>query len=263
MALVELPDGVSLNTHLDGEKDAPWAIMSNSLGADLSMWDGQIDLLTRKYHVLRYDQRGHGGSNVPPGPYSFTALVGDVIALMDHYEIAQADWIGLSMGAMTGLGVVIDHPDRIGRMVAADGRAVATDAYKAMWDQRIAAVSAGGVDSIADGSLGLWFTEDWRKTNPEETAAARAMIAATNPEGYIASCQALRELNYLKDLGGVTRPVLYICGSEDKGAPPEDMKVMAQATPGARYVEIPAAGHVSNINQPEKFNTALKEFLEV
>jgi 3-oxoadipate enol-lactonase len=263
MAHVKLPDGVSLNTRVDGAEGAPWVVLSNSLGADVSMWDGQIDMLTRKYRVLRYDHRGHGASDAPPGPYSFDLFVADAIALMDHYGLAKADWLGLSMGAMVGMGLAIHRPERFGRMVLADGRAEATDAYKAMWDQRIAAVNAGGVEAVAEGSLGLWFTEDWRKANPEATAAARAMIVSTDPAGYIACCHALRELNYLKDLGKVTLPVLYICGGEDKGAPPEVMQAMAKATPGSKYVEIPNAGHVANINQPDAFNTAVAEFLEI
>lgn len=263
MAQVTMPDGIRLNTRVDGPEGAPWVMLSNSLGADLAMWDGQIDLLTRKYRVLRYDQRGHGSSDAPEGQYSFDVLVADVIAIMDHHGISRADWIGLSMGAMTGMGLAVHHPERFGKMILADARPVATDAYKTMWDQRIAAVTAGGVEAIADASLGLWFTDDFRAANPEVTAAARAMIAATNPTGYIGSCYALRGLDYLRHLGGVALPVLYVCGGKDKGAPPEVMQDMAKVTPGARYVEIPDAGHVANINQPEAFNRAVAEFLEI
>jgi 3-oxoadipate enol-lactonase len=263
MPKVRLSDGVSLNTRVDGAEGAPWVVLSNSLGSNLSMWDGQIELLTSKYRVLRYDHRGHGASDVPPGPYSLDKLVGDVIELMDHFGIEKADWIGLSMGAMTGMGLAIHHPDRFGRMVLADGRADAPEMFRAMWDQRIAVVSEGGTEAVADGTLGMWLTEDWRAANPEATAAVRAMIASTDPKGYIACCQGLKELDYLKDLGSVRVPVLYICGAEDKGAPPDVMKAMKAATPGAAYVEIPAAGHVPNINRPEAFNAALAQFLEV
>lgn len=263
MEMVELPDGVSLFTQVDGPDGAPWIVMSNSLGASLAMWDGQVDLLTRKYRVLRYDQRGHGQSDAPADPYSFDLLVGDVIALMDHYGIEQADFIGLSMGAMTGMGLALAHSDRFGRMVLADGRSVATDNYRAMWDQRIATIEEGGVEAVGDGSIAMWLTEGWRNAHPVETAAARAMIVATDPQGYIASCHALRELDYLKDLGSLTLPVLYICGAEDKGAPPKEMREMARVTPNARYVEIPDAGHVANINQPDAFNAAIAAFLEI
>tara|TARA_B110000503_G_scaffold135631_1_gene216533 strand:- start:304 stop:1098 length:795 start_codon:yes stop_codon:yes gene_type:complete len=263
MEMVKLPDGVSLCTKVDGADGAPWIILSNSLGASLAMWDGQVDLLTRKYRVLRYDQRGHGQSDAPTDPYTFDLLVGDVIALMDHYGIPKADFMGLSMGGMTGMGLALSHEDRFGKVVVADARSVATEAYKSMWDQRIAAIKSGGVDSIADASLGLWFTDSFRAENPDETAASRAMIAATDPKGYIASCNALSELDYLKDLGAISLPVLYLCGANDKGAPPAEMQEMALATPDGRYVELADAGHVSNINQPKAFNDAIADFLEI
>ncbi len=261
MSRVTLPDGTALNIRVDGPDGAPWIILSNSLGANLAMWDGQMDLLTRKYRVLRYDQRGHGASDAPPGAYTFDLLVADVIALMDHEGIDCADFMGLSMGAMTGMGLAISHPERFGRMVLADARSVSTDAYKAMWDGRIATIRSEGIGKVAEASLGLWFTQAFRDANPDAAAAARRMIAATDPEGYISSCNALRELDYFKHLGSVTLPVLYLCGSEDKGAPPEEMQEMARVTPGARYVEITSAGHVANINQPEAFNSALADFL--
>lgn len=125
---VKRPGRVSINTRIDGPDGAPRVVMSNSLGADLTLWDGQIDLLTRKYRVLRYDQRGHGQSDAPKGPCSFDLLVADVIGLMDHHGIEKADFIGLSRGAMTGMGLALAHPGRFGRMVLADARSVATDA---------------------------------------------------------------------------------------------------------------------------------------
>lgn len=263
MKTVKLSDGLSLCTQVDGPDGAPWVVLSNSLGANLKMWDGQMDLLTRKYRVLRYDQRGHGHSDAPAVPYSFDLLVDDVIALMDHYGIDKTDFIGLSMGGMTGMGLALSHPNRFGCMILADARSVATDAYRAMWDQRIATIKNSGIEPVAEASLGLWFTDEWRAANPEATEAARAMIAATHPQGYIASCHALRELDYLKDLGSVAIPVLYLCGGNDKGAPPAEMQEMARVTPGSRYVEIPNAGHLANLNQPETFNAAVAEFLNI
>lgn len=263
MARVTLPNGISLNTQIDGAEGAPWIILSNSLGADLRMWDGQIDLLTRKYRVLRYDQRGHGQSDVPPGPYDFDMLVADVIGVMDALGIDKADWLGLSMGGMTGMGLAIKHGTRFGHMVVADARSVATDAYRQMWDTRVANIEAGGVEAIADASLGLWFTDAFRSAHPAETAAARAIITGTPDAGYIASCYALRGLDYFKDLGQISNPVLYLVGGEDKGAPPPEMQAMADATPDAQYVEIPAAGHLANLNQPDAFNAALAAFLKI
>ncbi|MGJ8595013.1 3-oxoadipate enol-lactonase [Sulfitobacter sp.] len=262
-ARITLASGVTLNTQIDGPDGAPWLILSNSLGADQSMWDEQIAFLSASYKVLRYDTRGHGQSDVPNGPYTFDDLVGDVIGLMDALSIETAHFMGLSMGGMTGLGLALRHPDRITKVVCADGRADAPAPFVGMWDQRMAAVKEGGLEAIADGTLGSWLTEDWRAANPARTKSVRDMVTATNVDGYVACCKALQKLDYLKSLGDVKIPVLFVGGSEDVGASPETMGAMAAATPGGRYVEIANAAHVANINAPEAFNDAIKGFLGV
>ena len=260
---VTLRSEVKLNTRVDGREDKPWLILSNSLGANLAMWEPQMDALTTSYRVLRYDTRGHGKSETPPGPYSFDDLIADVLQLMDAYGIETASFMGLSMGGMTGLGLAIHHADRIERVVCADGRADAPEPFRAMWDQRIAAVEAGGLEAIADGTLASWFTEDWREANPDAAAGIRAMVTSNDPEGYIACCHALKRLNFLSSLGDAKAPILFVGGAEDKGAAPDVMRAMADATPGGVFHEIAGAAHVANINAPKAFNAAISEFLNL
>ena len=258
---VELPTGVTLNARVDGEEGRPWIVLSNSLGATLSMWEPQMPLLTKGYRVLRYDTRGHGGSDAPPGPYGFDDFTGDVLGLMDAHGIDRAAFMGLSMGGMTGLGLALDHANRMERVVCADGRADAPEPFRAMWDQRIAKVEEGGLEAIADGTLASWLSEGWREANPGETARIRRMVTSNDPDGYIACCRGLKTLDYLRRLGDVAVPVLYVGGSEDKGASPETMRAMAAATPGGEYREIAGAAHVANLNAPEAFDAAIAEFL--
>ena len=258
---IALPSGVVLNTAVDGDGDKPWIILSNSLGANLSMWDGQVGLLSETHRVLRYDTRGHGQSEAPAGPYSFDDLLADVLGVMDAHEIETADFMGLSMGGMTGLGLALEHPDRFKRVICADGRADAPPPFREMWDTRIAAVEGGGLEAIVEGTLATWLTEDWRAANPEVLENVRQMVLSNDPQGYISCCRALQGLDYLRHLGKVTIPVFFVGGSEDIGAAPEVMQAMADATPGGVYVQIPAAAHVANINAPEAFNAAIKGFL--
>ena len=258
---VTLASGVAINTRVDGDPGKPWIVLSNSLGANLSMWAPQIEALTRTHAVLRYDTRGHGGSDAPEGPYRFADLIDDVLGVMDAHDIEQAAFMGLSMGGMTGLGLALDHADRITRVVCADGRADAPEPFRAMWDQRIAAVESGGLAAIVEGTLASWLTEDWRAAHPEKLAAIRDMVLGNDPAGYIACCLALKELDYLRRLGEVAIPVLYVGGSHDKGASPETMQAMADATPGGVYREVPNAAHVANINAPDAFNFAIGSFL--
>lgn len=253
--------GYALNCEVDGPDGAEWIVLSNSLGADLSMWNDQMSLLTSRYRVLRYDTRGHGGSDTPEGPYSFADLTGDVLRLMDHFGIEKAAFMGLSMGGMTGLGLAIDHPDRVSRVVCADGRADAPAPFRANWDQRIEKVEAGGLAAIVDGTIASWLTEDWRAANPDRVEAIRSMVLGNDPQGYIACCLALKELDYLKRLGSAGVPILYVGGRQDMGAAPEVMQAMADATPAGVYVPVENAAHVANINAPEAFNEAIQGFL--
>ena len=205
--------GFALHTRVDGPDRAPWIVLSNSLGSNLSMWDDQIDLLTRKYRVLRYDHRGHGQSDVPEGPYTWEGLTADVVALMDALGIEQADYMGLSMGLMTGMGLGIHHGDRFGNLVLCDGRADAPPAFQEMWDTRIATIEAGGIEAIADATLGMWLNPDWRAANPERTAQIRAMVVATPIEGYLACCRCIKTLDYLREAGKIANRTLCITGS--------------------------------------------------
>ncbi len=259
---------VTLNTKLDAAKsgapDAPVIILSNSLGTNLAMWDGQIELLTRKYRVLRYDKRGHGGSSTPQGPYEFTAdLVADVIGIMDAYDIARADWLGISMGAMTGMGLAIHHPERFGKLIASSGMALTPPEAAPRWDARIDAIKAGGIAAIVDGVLPIWFCESWRAANAPALAQYREMILSHDPAGYIACCEAIKTMNYWDDLPNIRNEMLFVVGSEDQGAAPDVVRDMAARTPGAGFVEIAGAAHIPNVDAKAEFDAAISGFLSI
>jgi 3-oxoadipate enol-lactonase len=249
-----------LSIRLDGESGRPWLLVSNSLGTDLHMWDDQVALLTRTHRVIRYDTRGHGQSSAPEGPYSFDLLVADMVAVLDHVGAAKADVMGLSLGGMTALGLGLQHPDRVGRMIVCDARADNPPPFVASWDDRIAAIASGGMAAIAEGTLARWFTGDCA---PEVRERAREMILATSVTGYTGCARALQGLNYLKDLPQMKPPVLYLVGAEDMGAPKEAMAAMAEATPRAEFVVLPGLAHVPNMEDPETFAAAVGAWLAV
>jgi 3-oxoadipate enol-lactonase len=148
-------------------------------------------------------------------------------------------------------------------MILCDGRADAPDFFVEMWNQRIAAVQGGGLEAIADPTLGMWLKEEFRSANPERVAKIRDMITSNDAAGYIANCEALKTLDYLRHLPKAKVPITYVGGGSDKGAAPEVMREMAAATPGARYIEIPGGHHLPNIDSASAFNAILEELLEV
>lgn len=255
--------GFKLATRVDGSKDpsAPWMVLSNSLGAAMMMWEPQLDLLGKHYRILRYDTRGHGASEAPEGPYSFDDLVGDVLALMDHHHIAKASFMGLSLGGMTGLGLAIHHAGRFDRIVCCDARADNPHPFVQSWDERIATIEASGLKALANGTMERWFVEGWRQTHPDQLQRFVDVFLATSVKGYKGCAEALKTLDYLKDLGSVSLPMLYVVGDKDMGAPPAVMRAMAMATPGSAYIEVPNGAHLPNIDNSADFNTAIAGFL--
>ncbi|HZV21420.1 MAG TPA: 3-oxoadipate enol-lactonase [Hyphomicrobiales bacterium] len=254
--------GFSIAAYVDGQGEgAPWIILSNSLGAAAMMWEPQLPLLGKRYRVLRYDTRGHGASGAPPEPYSFSDLTADVLALMDRFGIGKASYMGLSLGGMTGLGLAIHHGQRFDRMVICDARAASPEAFRSMWDERLAAVAKGGLAAVVNGTMERWFVEAWRKAHSEMLKRFENAFLATSLEGFRGCVAAIKGLDYAKDLGRISIPVLYVVGSEDIGAPPEAMRAMAAATPGSAFAEVPKAAHLPNVDNTEAFHAAIAAFL--
>ena len=256
-------DGVALFATVDRADDAnaPWIMLSNSLAADHTMWAPQVELLRRRYHVLRYDTRGHGASTAPEGPYGFDDLVGDAVAVLDHHGIEQAVYMGLSLGGMTGLGLALGHPARLARLVCCDARADAPEPFVKGWDERLAVVEARGLAGLLAGTVERWLTALYREAHPQEVKQVEAMILSTSPTGWKGCAEALKRLDYLKDLPKIALPTFFVVGAEDVAAPEPAVREMAAAVPGAELAVVPNAAHLSNVDNAEAFNRAITPFL--
>ena len=249
---------VSIRYAINGRNGAPWIVFSNSICTDLSLWDGQAALLAADFRVLRYDQRGHGGSSVPSAPCNFEQLGGDVAALLDHLGIDTCTFVGLSMGVPTGLDLYARQPQRIERLVLCDGQAATAPAGAAGWEERIEIARRDGMEAFADATVGRWFSPDQVKDGRADVV--RRMIATTPFAGFEACARALQSYAYADVLPRITAPTLLIAGKDD-GKMPETMARMRDAIAGSRLVEIADAGHIPSIAQPDAFNRALLTFL--
>ena len=252
--------GQTFNCCVDGADGAPWLVFSNSLMTDLSMWDEQAAALAGRYRILRYDQRGHGGTSVPDHPSTFEELAADAAALMERFAVEKATFIGVSMGAATGFFLAARHPERLAKLVACDGPPKTAPGNEAAWDERIGIARAGGMASLVEPTVGRWFTPASMAANLPAVAKVRAMIAATPLDGFIACARALQSYDISAALPGLTLPVLLVAGEKD-GALPAALRDTAGKIPNARFAEIANAGHLPNLEQPSAFMAALEPFL--
>jgi 3-oxoadipate enol-lactonase len=260
MPHVATDDGVKLWYQLEGSAGAPTIVLSNSLGTSLEMWDAQMPALLQRFQVLRYDTRGHGRSDVPPAPYRVDRLGRDVVALLDACGLARAHFCGLSMGGMIGMWLAREAPDRVERVALCNTSA--RIGPPEVWDKRIEAVRAGGMTVIVGGVIERWFTPAFRERAPAEVERIAAMLRGMPPDGYIAACTAIREMDQRAQLGSIGVRTLVIAGAVDQATPAADGKWAAEQIPGARYVEL-AAAHLSNIEAADAFTAALVDFLTV
>jgi 3-oxoadipate enol-lactonase len=251
-------NGGHLHYAIEGQSNAPALILSNSLGTNFTMWDAQVPELHKHFRVLRYDTRGHGQSEVTPGPYSFEQLGRDVLALADTADMGHFSFCGLSMGGVTGMWLGIHAAKRLHKLALSSTAAKIGNADT--WNARIEALRKGGTKSITAGTMERWFTAGFRERSAPEMERVKRMVENTSTAGFIACCEALREADFREGIAAIRAPTLVISGTHDPGTTVADGRFLAQHIPGARFVELDAA-HLSNIEQAEKFTAELSNFL--
>jgi 3-oxoadipate enol-lactonase len=252
-------NGITINYQIDGPDDAPCLVFSNSLATTIAMWDEQAAALRDKFRVLRYDQRGHGATDAPAGRYPFDTLLADALGLLDALSIKTAHFAGLSMGGATALGLAEKHPERFGRIIVCDSPCQSTPQSSAQWEERIVVAREKGMAALVEPTIGRWFPAETVAKNPPHLDKVRGMIRDTPVNGFIGCAAALADHDYVSAIASVKCPVLFLVGEKD--APGPAMRKLNEKLPGSHFVELPGAGHISNMDRPAEFTRAIRDFL--
>jgi 3-oxoadipate enol-lactonase len=246
---------MKINYRVEGE--GPSLVLSHSLGTSLELWDPQMSALPG-FQVLRYDHRGHGGSDCPPGPYTIEAIASDLLALLDSLGLERVSFCGLSIGGAVGMWLAANEPSRIDRLVLAC--TAVRFGSPADWHARAALVRAEGVAPVVETTMGRWFTP---RMPPDVVSHFEGLLLSTPAEGYAASCEALADWDFEDGVTAVSAPTLVIAGAEDPSTPPAQGRLIADAIHGSRLVVIDGAAHLANLERPEAFGAALVGHLRV
>lgn len=255
--VIETGDGCRIAWREDGDAAAPVLLLSNSLGTAMAMWDAQLPAFSKHFRVIRYDSRGHGRSDAPPGGYSIDRLGRDVIELADALGIGRFHFCGLSKGGMVGQWLGWRAPERLDRLVLAN-----TSPYMGPpsgWDDRIRAVLANGMAAMTEAVLERWFTKDFRARPGAAVDAVRNMLLDTKPGGYAGCSAAIRDMDQRALLTLIEVPTLVIAGDADPATPLEHAHLLTNGIRGAE-LRLLSAAHLSNVEQPEAFTDAVLAF---
>jgi 3-oxoadipate enol-lactonase len=258
MPVITASDGCALHYRFDGDSGQPILLFSNSLGSTIDMWDPQVPALTQHFRVLRYDNRGHGASDMPAGPYTMERIARDAKELIEGLEIGPVAFCGLSLGGMVGMWLGASAPQLLTRAVLAN-----TSSYFGqpdLWNQRLALIENEGMQAAAEGIVQRWLTNDFMQNDPATTAKMLALVAGVAPTGYLAAAVAVRDMDLRDVLATISVPVLVIAGALDPATPPVMAEAIVEKIPNARLAILDAA-HLSNIEKADEFNSLIMSFL--
>lgn len=257
---IAMDDGTRIAYRLEGARDKPVLVLSNSIGTTLHMWDRNMSELAAHFRVLRYDTRGHGASDAAAGPYSLGRLGRDVIGLLDALGLEKVHFLGLSLGGFIGQWLGAHAPGRIERLILAN-----TSAYlgpSPQWDERIAAtLAAPDMKEIAEGFLGNWFPASMLAARDPLVDEFRSMLLDTPLHGLAGCFAVVRDADLRRSNALVPVPTLVIAGRDDTVTLASHGEQIAATIPGAQLIVLPAV-HLTNVELPREFTNAVLRFLQ-
>jgi 3-oxoadipate enol-lactonase len=253
-------NGIEIGYDVTGE--GPWLVLNHPLGLDRTMWFQQTPVLAEGYSVLTWDARGHGESTTTPGPYDFDLISRDLIGLMDALSIDRAALVGLSMGGGTAMNAAADHPDRVSALVLCDTSAWYGPDSERNWRERAEGIIDNGIESIRVVQAGRWFSDSFRSREPEVTDRILDLLMSANLQGYLATMEALGQLDLRASLERIECPTLVVVGRDDPATPLSMAEEINRGIRGSRLVALDGARHLLPVERPDEFNQLVLEFLK-
>ena len=242
-----------------GKSDRPVLVLSHSLGTDHRLWSRQVHSFGEHFRVLLYDQRGHGESESPSvRPWSIDDFGKDLLGVLDELQLECVHFCGISLGGMVGLWMAEKTPERLDRLVVANTAAHTED--PTLLKGRLRKIAESGLDRVADNVLDRWFSPGFHRHHPEAVCEFREILLGTPDEAYLATSEAICDMDLRSGLSRISTSTLVITGHCDKATPASWGKKIANEIPAAECCELNAA-HLSNVEAAAAFNDAARRFL--
>jgi 3-oxoadipate enol-lactonase len=251
-------NGVTLHVADTGPRDAPAVLFCNSLGTDLRLWEALLPHLPTGLRYIRYDKRGHGLSECPPGDWTVADLACDAEHLIETLGAGPVVFVGLSIGGMIGQQLAFMRPDLVHALVLSN--TAARMGTPEMWAQRINAIKAGGISALESAILDRWFGPAFRHS--ADVALWGAMLSRTPQAGYLACCAALAGADLTQQTARLRLPTLAIAGEYDGACPADLVEATAALIPGAQCNVIPGVGHLPCVECSADYAARLIPFLK-
>ncbi len=240
---------------LEGKPGATPLVLVHAVGTDLSLWDRVVPGLNERFQVLRYDLRGHGGTDAPASAFTMPELAADLIKLTEHVGWTQFSICGLSVGALTAMEATLAAPERV-KSLALISAAGSIAPPPGGWAERARMVKEQGMEPLASSMVERMFSASFRERDDPMMHTLRTVLLATEPRGYAACVTALAGVDFSSRLAQIACPALVIRGSNDMLLSPTAAQSLADGLPNSKLVEVDAA-HFPPVEDPSGVCAAL------
>ena len=255
MPRIRTDSGLSLGFAEAGAGAATPLVFLHGVGSDKSVWRPQLAHFAAERRAIAFDYPGYGDSNPAPGGASRETFAAAILAAMGELGIDRAHVCGLSLGGVVAIAMHAQAPERCSSLILADTFAVHPDG-RAIYDRSIAA--SGDLRAMAEARVDVLLAQ------PADAAVRREVVetmARIDPAAYRTGAEAVWLADQAERAHDIRVPTLVVCGTADHVTPPALSTALTQLIPGARYEPIEGAGHLSNLEQPDSFNTVVGAFV--
>jgi pimeloyl-ACP methyl ester carboxylesterase len=241
----------------------PPLVCLHGIGSSARSWGFQLQDLSDELSVIAWDTPGYGGSSDPPADeLSMRDYANYLVGFLDALDLPRVHLMGLSWGGILALECYARAPERVRSLVLADTLLgygmVPAEERERLLRERLAPLEQLGPAGMAEQRAPRLLTAD---APAELLAEVRSIMAQVHPAGYRLAAIAMGNADVSAVLPRVAVPTLLLWGQHDQVTPLDTAEVFKQAIPGARFIMIPRAGHVSNQEQPELYNAIVRGFL--
>ncbi|MEM7440009.1 MAG: alpha/beta hydrolase [Pseudomonadota bacterium] len=257
-----LPDGTAF--HWAGPEVGPVVVMIHGLGLNQACWQWTTPALSDRYRVLHYDLFGHGQSGPPPRTPSLSLFSDQLAALLDHCNIGSAMLVGFSLGGMIARRFAQDNPDRTDALVILHSPHKRSDAAQQAILKRVEQARDEGPQATVDAALERWFTEGFRRANPQMMDTVLEWVMVNDRSVYHTIYRVLADgiTEIVAPSPPISCPALVITGDEDYGNGPEMTHAIAAEIVGAKAVVLAGLRHMALAEDPDAVNAPLRGFLD-
>lgn len=251
-------------THFVDVGEGDPVILIHGVGLDLTIWERQIECLSKQYRVISYDMVGHGQSARPPGPYTLSQFVKQLDDLLFDLSISKAHIVGFSMGGLVAQGFAVEHPEKAASIMIVSSVAHRTEEQRKGVLARVKEVEEHGHHTTIDAAIQRWFTPAFQAQHPEVIERIRHRLETNRADAYLAAYRvfATADEELFEKLRNIECPAFIITGELDQGSTPEMAGIMAEQIPNAEAIVFPGIRHMLPVEASDELNQILLARLE-